>query len=161
MHAVDFYLEQRRLLQPAGADTVASRCPRAAGRARLSILSRAVRARTGRWSDIASWRTGSPRTARWSGAPVRKTNWPVPPSASPICTHWPAGWPGARVYIGNDSGIAHLAAAVGTPVVALFGPTDPRVWAPRGRDVRVVQGAGDDGHPGCRGAGRHPENETC
>ena len=44
----------------------------------------------------------------------------------------------ARVYIGNDSGITHLAAAVGTPVVALFGPTDPRIWAPRGRDVCVV-----------------------
>jgi lipopolysaccharide heptosyltransferase III len=44
----------------------------------------------------------------------------------------------ARVYIGNDSGITHLAAAVGTPVVALFGPTDPRIWAPRGADVYVV-----------------------
>ena len=50
-----------------------------------------------------------------------------------------AGWLAtARVYIGNDSGITHLAAAVGTPVVALFGPTDPRIWAPRGRDVCVV-----------------------
>jgi ADP-heptose:LPS heptosyltransferase len=48
---------------------------------------------------------------------------------------------GIRVFIGNDSGIAHLAAAVETPVVALFGPTDPLVWAPRGRDVRVVQAA--------------------
>ena len=44
---------------------------------------------------------------------------------------------GARVFIGNDTGISHLAAAVGTPVVALFGPTDPAVWAPRGR-VRVL-----------------------
>ena len=44
----------------------------------------------------------------------------------------------ARVYIGNDSGITHLAAAVGTPVVALFGPTDPRIWAPRGPNVRVI-----------------------
>ena len=43
----------------------------------------------------------------------------------------------ARVYIGNDSGITHLAAAVGTPVLALFGPTDPEVWAPRGPHVRV------------------------
>ena len=43
----------------------------------------------------------------------------------------------ARVYIGNDSGITHLAAAVGTPVLALFGPTDPQVWAPRGPHVRV------------------------
>ena len=45
---------------------------------------------------------------------------------------------GARLYIGNDSGITHLAAAAGAPVVALFGPTDPRVWAPRGERVRVV-----------------------
>jgi len=46
----------------------------------------------------------------------------------------------ARVYIGNDSGITHLAAAVGTPVVAIFGPTDPAVWAPRGDRVSVVSG---------------------
>src|SRR5947207_3342040 len=44
----------------------------------------------------------------------------------------------ARIYVGNDSGITHLAAAVGTPVVALFGPTDPRIWAPRGPQVRVI-----------------------
>ena len=43
----------------------------------------------------------------------------------------------ARLYIGNDSGITHLAAAVGTPVLVLFGPTDPAVWAPRGEHVRV------------------------
>jgi ADP-heptose:LPS heptosyltransferase len=41
------------------------------------------------------------------------------------------------MYIGNDSGITHLAAAVGTPVLALFGPTNPEVWAPRGPHVRV------------------------
>lgn len=45
---------------------------------------------------------------------------------------------GARLYIGNDSGITHLAAAAGAPVVALFGPTNPAVWAPRGERVRVV-----------------------
>jgi hypothetical protein len=44
----------------------------------------------------------------------------------------------AQLYIGNDSGITHLAAAVGTPVLALFGPTDPVVWAPRGPNVRVA-----------------------
>jgi heptosyltransferase III len=47
---------------------------------------------------------------------------------------------GSRVYIGNDSGITHLAAAVGTPVAAIFGPTDPVVWAPRGERVSVVSG---------------------
>jgi len=34
------------------------------------------------------------------------------------------------LYIGNDSGMAHLASAVGTPVVAVFGPTDPRRYGP-------------------------------
>ncbi len=49
-----------------------------------------------------------------------------------------ANWlAGAAVYIGNDSGITHLAAAAGAPVLALFGPTDPAVWAPRGENVRV------------------------
>ena len=45
----------------------------------------------------------------------------------------------ARLYIGNDSGITHLAAAVGTPVLALFGPTDPAVWGPRGPNVRIAR----------------------
>jgi heptosyltransferase-3 len=45
----------------------------------------------------------------------------------------------ASLYIGNDSGITHLAAAVGTPVLAVFGPTDPAVWAPRGPHVRIAQ----------------------
>jgi len=45
----------------------------------------------------------------------------------------------ARVYIGNDSGVSHLAAAVGTPVVAIFLSTDPRIWAPRGPQVRVLE----------------------
>jgi heptosyltransferase-3 len=44
----------------------------------------------------------------------------------------------SRFYVGNDSGITHLAAAAGTRVLALFGPTDPAVWAPRGSDVRVI-----------------------
>ncbi|MGH7769440.1 MAG: glycosyltransferase family 9 protein [Candidatus Binatia bacterium] len=42
------------------------------------------------------------------------------------------------LYLGNDSGLTHLAAAVGADVVALFGPTDPGEWAPRGRRAAVV-----------------------
>jgi ADP-heptose:LPS heptosyltransferase len=45
----------------------------------------------------------------------------------------------ARVYIGNDSGIAHLAAAVGTPVVAVFLATDAGIWAPRGPRVTILE----------------------
>lgn len=47
---------------------------------------------------------------------------------------------GARLYVGNDSGITHLAAAAGAPVLAVFLVTDPAVWAPRGERVRVVTG---------------------
>ena len=44
----------------------------------------------------------------------------------------------ARLYIGNDSGITHLAAALGVPTVAIFQSTDPAVWAPRGPRVAVI-----------------------
>ena len=37
---------------------------------------------------------------------------------------------GARVFIGPDTAVTHLAAATGTPTVALYGPTDPRIWGP-------------------------------
>jgi heptosyltransferase III len=36
----------------------------------------------------------------------------------------------ARVYVGPDTAVTHLAAATGTPTVALYGPTDPRIWGP-------------------------------
>jgi heptosyltransferase III len=43
-----------------------------------------------------------------------------------------------RAFVGNDSGITHLAAYMGCPTTALFGPTDPRVWGPVGRRSRVL-----------------------
>ena len=68
----------------------------------------------------------------------------------------PAAWPGAIVarewplrvlgavlsraglFLGNDSGVAHLAAASGAPTLTLFGPTDPALWAPVGRSVATL-----------------------
>jgi heptosyltransferase-2 len=50
----------------------------------------------------------------------------------------------AAVFLGHDSGISHIAAAVGTPCVLLFGPTDPNVWAPTNQDVRVVRAPDGD-----------------
>jgi heptosyltransferase-3 len=47
----------------------------------------------------------------------------------------------AAAYLGNDSGISHLAAALGTPSVVVFGSTDPTTWRPLGRAVHVVAGA--------------------
>lgn len=45
---------------------------------------------------------------------------------------------GARLYIGNDSGITHLAAAVGVKTLAIFGPKSPPIWVPRGNNVEVI-----------------------
>ena len=45
---------------------------------------------------------------------------------------------GSDVYLGNDSGISHLAAAVGVRTVVLFGPSDIARWGPRGRRVTIV-----------------------
>ena len=46
----------------------------------------------------------------------------------------------ARLFVGNDSGLMHLAAAAGTPTIGLFGPSDDRLYAPWGPDTRVVRG---------------------
>jgi heptosyltransferase-3 len=46
---------------------------------------------------------------------------------------------GASLYIGNDSGITHLAAAVGVPTLALFGSLSRPTWVPRGDNVTVLQ----------------------
>jgi hypothetical protein len=47
----------------------------------------------------------------------------------------------ARLFVGQDSGVTHMAGLMGGCTVALFGPTDPARWAPRGTHVTVVQGA--------------------
>lgn len=44
----------------------------------------------------------------------------------------------AALFVGNDSGAMHIAAAVGTPVVALFGPSNPAEWGPRGGPAEVI-----------------------
>ena len=46
----------------------------------------------------------------------------------------------AGVFVGNDSGLMHLAAAAGTPTVGLFGPTDAATYGPTGRCASAVVG---------------------
>lgn len=70
------------------------------------------------------------RTA-FAGAPLAVArNWPLP--------HLGALLSRCRMFLGHDSGIGHLAAAVGTRCLLLFGPTDPRIWAPANDGVSVL-----------------------
>lgn len=68
-------------------------------------------------SDLATALDGElPKASRLQNLPL--------PDLAPALAH-------CRAYLGNDSGIAHLAAALGIPTLTLFGPTNPAIWAPR------------------------------
>lgn len=61
----------------------------------------------------------------------------------------------ASLFVGNDSGITHLAAMLGIPTLAIFGPYDPVYWSPIGPQIAVVDaGRGcphrADPREGCR-----------
>jgi ADP-heptose:LPS heptosyltransferase len=61
-----------------------------------------------------------------------------------------------RVFAGNDSGIAHLAAGLGVRTVVLFGPTLPQHWAPLGRHVTALRDA-----RGCEACASTQGEHTC
>ena len=50
----------------------------------------------------------------------------------------------ASLFVGNDSGVSHLAAAVGASTLTIFGPTSASVWKPDGANVRTIQASGGD-----------------
>ncbi|MBV9127310.1 MAG: glycosyltransferase family 9 protein [Verrucomicrobia bacterium] len=71
----------------------------------------------------------------------------LPPAAFRCARNLPLPRLGAllarcRLFLGHDSGVSHLAAVVGCPSVLLFGPTDPAIWAPPHRHVRVLRAPG-------------------
>lgn len=73
---------------------------------------------------------------------------PTPPSASARLASR------AALFVGADTGPTHLAAAAGTPTVALFGPTDPARFGPVGPRVRILRAGGEaynGGVPGLPG----------
>ena len=45
----------------------------------------------------------------------------------------------ARAYVGNDSGISHLAGAAGTSGIVFFGPTKSAIWRPLGSGLRIIE----------------------
>jgi heptosyltransferase-2 len=68
----------------------------------------------------------------------------VAPRGSILAREWPlrvlaAVLARAGLFLGNDAGVSHLAAAAGAPTLALFGPTDPALWAPVGPRVLTLR----------------------
>jgi heptosyltransferase-3 len=73
----------------------------------------------------------------WRDAPVREAcDLPLPLLAAVLEQ--------CALFLGHDSGISHLAAAVGTRCVLLFGSTDPAIWAPANPTVTVLEAPGGD-----------------
>jgi len=147
IHAADFFLRQ------AGGDEFSLAVPRIEceqrGRGDFAVIHPFSGSARKNW-PLNRFRELAARLAlpvQWSAGPEE----PLPPELMSDAVRFEnlyelACWlASARVYIGNDSGITHLAAAVGTPVVAVMGATDPAVWAPRGERVRVVSGGSLDG----------------
>jgi heptosyltransferase-2 len=70
----------------------------------------------------------------FAGRPISYVvNQPLPVVAAVIAR--------CEAFIGHDSGISHIAAAVGAKSILLFGATDPGVWAPQSSNVRVLRAA--------------------
>jgi heptosyltransferase-3 len=140
MHAVDFYLEQVQTLTCRSCDGV-PRIACEAAREDFAVIHPFSGSAKKNWPmarfQALARRLERVMPVRWCSGPDD----PPLPDAVRIDDLYELGcWLArARLYIGNDSGITHLAAAVGTPVLALFGPTDPAVWSPRGPNVRVAR----------------------
>jgi hypothetical protein len=140
IHATDFYLHQVRELCDSACEPI-PRIPCRVARDDFAAIHPFSGSPRKNWplDKFRQLARGLERTmpVRWCAGPDD------PPLAGAVridnlyeLACWLAS---ARLYAGNDSGITHLAAAVGTPVLALFGPTDPAIWAPRGENVRVAR----------------------
>ncbi len=94
-----------------------------------------------RFAEVADYLQHRGRTVRWCLGPAEEA-FQLPDGAVPLRLASPVALAhclaAAEGYVGNDSGVSHLAAMLGCPTVAIFGPTDPGIWAPRGPRVRVV-----------------------
>jgi heptosyltransferase-3 len=139
-HAVDFYLEQVRSLSSCVSDGI-PRIDCSSERENFAVIHPFSGGRRKNW-PIEKFRALAVGLQRrmpvyWCAGPDD----PPLEEAVRIDNLYELGcWLArAQLYIGNDSGVTHLAAAVGTPVLALFGPTDPGVWGPRGPNVRIVR----------------------
>ena len=137
-HAIDFYNEQARSFSGAVAPSRFPVLPCPAAIRRFAVVhpfaSAVAKRAPMEWFQKTADRLEREMPVHWLCGPEETLADAI--HIEDLCdlACWLAH---ARIFVGNDSGISHLAAAVGTPVMAWFGPTDPRVWAPRGPAVYV------------------------
>ena len=81
---------------------------------------------------------GEAERARWHEAEIRRWRAAYDVRLPDSLVELEALLGDAGAYVGNDSGPTHLAAAMGVPTVALFGPTPPHVWRPIGPRITVL-----------------------
>jgi ADP-heptose:LPS heptosyltransferase len=100
-----------------------------------------------RFAEVAQWLRSSSWTVRWLAGPadtdslsLLRAALPRPPHVvqPPDVTSLASEISTADLYVGNDSGVTHLSGRLGVPTVAIFGPTRPETWGPRGPIVRAV-----------------------
>jgi len=139
-HASDFFLEQVRGLASRDAPPVPKiPCPPAPGAPDV-VIHPFASSETKRWPLDRFRELAARMEARWSVEWVAGPEEELPEARRFEDLYELACWlAGTRLFVGNDSGIAHLAAAAGTAVAAIFGPTDDRIWAPRGSRIRIVR----------------------
>jgi len=137
-HAMDFYAAQARELGAEAAGNPRIICP---DMPRTFAVIHPFASSLGKRAPMAVFQTAAEKLERsmpvhWLCGPEEEL-----PGAMRITDLYElACWlRGARIFVGNDSGISHLAASVGTPVNVFFRASDPRVWAPRGEAVNVVR----------------------
>jgi heptosyltransferase-3 len=142
--------EVLRLAEPLGVRPIAEVVAPGAPQARMSqakpyaVIHAAPMFRYKRWTDDG-WRTLA-RALSERGLAVVATGGPADKAA--LDALWAGrpdvrrldgalSWPelaalvrGAAVYVGPDTSVTHLAAATGVSTIALYGPTDPRLWGP-------------------------------
>ncbi len=151
-HAIDYYARCVGLAPAGTADVIAE--------------DAAALARVGGPPALVLHPGSGSRRKNWEGFDAVAERWQARHGAPALALHGPAeaerGVPalrhartvgglslpavaallrGCRLFVGNDCGIAHLAAAVGAAGIALFGPSDPTTWSPRSISFQVLRGA--------------------